>query len=346
MKVVDIQAFAVSLLVNDFRRKFHRPSRDEARGGRSCSSATTTLILPAEEYRRDRSPVACEGRGRWSARRAARHASQTLSVTVRPLGAVFCPRGAAVAGSGTLETADMDSSTKTRADWLLPAALITLCAIPLGAGAMRVTELAGGADITPENARFFAAPIPVVLHILGASLFIILGAFQFAPGFRRQRPHWHRRAGWLLVGCGLTVGLSGLWMTLFYPRAENDGVLLQGLQLLFGSAMVACMLLGVAAIRRRDFVQHGAWLTRGYAIGLGAGTQAVVHLPWILMLGQPGERGRAFLMGAGWVINVAVAEWSLRRRSARATRGSSQTGSETRLRIYLDSRSPPAGQPR
>jgi uncharacterized membrane protein len=235
---------------------------------------------------------------------------------------------------------------KIRADWLLPAALLTLSAVPLGAGAVRVSELAGGAAVTPENARFFAAPIPVVLHILCATLFSILGAFQFASGFRRHRPTWHRRVGRLLVGCGLAAGLSGLWMTWFHPPAENDGVVLHGLRLLFGSAMVVCMALGVAAIRRRDFVQHGAWMTRAYAIGMGAGTQVVVHLPWVLMLGQPGEHGRAFLMGAGWVINVAVAEWSIRGRPARAPRGSSQTGSGTRLRTYSGWHNPPAGRPR
>src|SRR5438270_10215221 len=65
------------------------------------------------------------------------------------------------------------------AKWLV-AALILLSAIPLAAGAFRLTELAGGAAITPANARFFAAPLPVVLHILSAGVFAILGAFQFA----------------------------------------------------------------------------------------------------------------------------------------------------------------------
>ena len=43
----------------------------------------------------------------------------------------------------------------------------------------------------------------------------MLGPLQFAAGFRRRWPAWHRVAGRLLVGCGLLVGLTGLWMTLF-----------------------------------------------------------------------------------------------------------------------------------
>src|SRR5918998_6753385 len=102
------------------------------------------------------------------------------------------------------------------ARWLV-GGLLVLSAIPLASGAFRLTQLAGGAEITPANARFFASPLPVVLHIVSAAVYAILGAFQFAPGFRRRWPGWHRVAGRLLVGCGLVVAISGLWMTLLYP---------------------------------------------------------------------------------------------------------------------------------
>ncbi|WP_326824784.1 DUF2306 domain-containing protein [Streptosporangium sp. NBC_01756] len=206
--------------------------------------------------------------------------------------------------------------SSTRAEWFVPAALIVLSAVPMIAGAVRLTELTGGAEITPENARFFAVPLPVVLHIISATLYGVLGAFQFVPRFRRRRPGWHRVAGRVLVPCGLVAALSGLWMTLFYPRPDGDGDLLAVFRLLFGSVMVLALVLGFAAIRRRNVVRHRAWMIRGYAIGLGAGTQALTHLFWFLFFGTPGEFPRALLVGAGWVINLAVAEWIIRRRSA------------------------------
>src|SRR3712207_1114882 len=114
----------------------------------------------------------------------------------------------------------------------------------------------------------------MVLHIVNAAVFAVLGAFQFAAGFRRRRPGWHRAAGRLLVPLGLVVGLTGLWMTLFYPRPDSTGeLLLYAFRLLFGSAMVVSIVLGFAAIRRRDVRGHRAWMMRGYAIGLGAATQ-------------------------------------------------------------------------
>lgn len=200
-------------------------------------------------------------------------------------------------------------------EWLVPVALILLVAIPLIVGAVRIAQLVGGAEITAENARFFASPVPVVVHIVDASVFAIFGAFQFVNSLRRRKPGWHRAAGRVVVGCGLFVGFSGLWMTLFYPRAAGSGDLLYVLRLVFGSAMIASLVLGFVAIRRGDVKGHRAWMMRGYAIGLGAGTQVLTQLVGSLIPGTPNELSVALLMGAGWVINLAVAEWVLRKRT-------------------------------
>jgi hypothetical protein len=195
----------------------------------------------------------------------------------------------------------------------VPAALIVLSAVPVLAGAVRVVQLAAGARITAENARFFASPVPVVLHIVGASVFCVLGAFQFVPSLRRHG--WHRMAGRLIVPCGLVAALAGLWMTLFYPRPPGDGDLLAAFRLVFGSLMAVALVLGLMAIRRRDVLTHRAWVTRAYAIGVGAGTQAVVTAVWAVFAGNPAGVTRTLLLGAGWVINLVVAERIIRRRT-------------------------------
>jgi uncharacterized membrane protein len=210
------------------------------------------------------------------------------------------------------------------AKWII-AGLLVLSAIPMVAGAFRLTELTGGAEITPANARFFASPLPVILHIVSASLYAVLGAFQFAPRFRRRRLGWHRAVGrFLLVPCGLLVGLSGLWMTLFYTRPAVDGDLLSAFRLLFGSAMIASIVLGFTTVLRGDVKRHRAWMMRAYAIGLGAGTQVLTLMVGELIAGPPNELSRALLMGAGWVINLAVAEWAIRRRPVPAGRAARQ----------------------
>ena len=203
----------------------------------------------------------------------------------------------------------------TRSDWLIPAGLIALSLVPAIAGTVRLTQLASGATITPENARFFASPLPVALHIPAVIVYSILGAFQFAPAFRRRHRGWHRAAGRVLAPLGLIAALSGLWMAHFYPWPAGDGQAVYIERLVVGSAMVASIVLALLAVRRRDYATHGVWMIRGYAIGLGAGTQVLTHLPWFVFAsGKPGELPRALMMGAGWAINILVAEWIIRRR--------------------------------
>ena len=206
----------------------------------------------------------------------------------------------------------------TRADWLVPAGLVMLGLVPAIAGTVRLAQLAGGAAITPDNARFFASPLPVVLHIPAVIVYSFVGAFQFARGFRRRHRAWHRAAGRVLVGLGFVAALSGLWMAHFYPWPAGDGVAVYVERLVVGTAMIASLLLAIGAVRRRDFKTHGEWMTRAYAIGLGAGTQVLTHLPWFILAdGKPGETARGVMMGAGWAINIVVAEWIIRRGRVR-----------------------------
>ncbi|MFE5836732.1 DUF2306 domain-containing protein [Arthrobacter sp. NPDC056493] len=218
------------------------------------------------------------------------------------------------------------SQRRRRYGWLVPAGLIFLTLIPVLAGAARLTELTGGAAITPRNERFFASPIPVVTHIVSVTVYSLLGAFQFSPSLHRGRRSWHRAAGRILMPAGFLVALSGLWMALFYKLPPSDGLLLLILRLVFGSAMLVSLVLGVLAITRRDFARHGAWMTRAYAIGVAAGTQGIILIIPELLTGPPDVTTRAVLMGAAWMINLAVAEYVIRRRSRSRSRSRSASG--------------------
>ena len=209
---------------------------------------------------------------------------------------------------------------KAQTSWWLPAGLVLISIIPIIFGAIRLNQLISGAEITPDNARFFASPSPVVIHIISAAVYALLGAFQFVSRLWQRGIKWHRWVGRLLLPFGLLVGLSGLWMTLFYQYPAGASVLLYILRLFFGSGMVLSIILGYISIRQRDVAQHQAWMTRAYAIGMGAGTQVLTGMAGALIFGKVNEFENALLMGAAWVINLAVAEWSIRKDSTRQIR--------------------------
>jgi hypothetical protein len=198
--------------------------------------------------------------------------------------------------------------------WRAPAALVALSLVPVLAGSARLVELSGGPQLLPPRVGDPSA-VPLVVHIGSVIGYAALGAFQFSAGLRRRRIGWHRAAGRLLVLVGLVVALSALWLTLFYPRAAG-GDLLFGFRLLAGSGLATSLVLGSLAIRRRDVARHRVWMIRAYALALGAGTQVFTLGVGEAIFGA-GDLSEALLQGAGWAINLAVAEWLIRRQPAR-----------------------------
>ena len=177
----------------------------------------------------------------------------------------------------------------------------------------RVVQLLGGPELIPADQRFAGFPLPLVVHIVGASAFLIVGAFQLVPRFRRKHPGWHRRAGRVLAVAGLLVAGSAIWMTLFYAAKPGTGSLLYVLRLVFASAMAICLVLGVTAIRRGDVVAHRAWMIRPTRSAWPPVHRHSREGSAARSFGT-GELQRDLAMGSAWVINLAVAEWVIRRR--------------------------------
>ena len=202
--------------------------------------------------------------------------------------------------------------------WAVPTALVALVVIPVSAGALRILEVAGGPHLLPENQRITDSPAPLVVHVVAAAVLALVGAFQFPTRLRRRHLSWHRRAGRVLVVSGLLVAGSGLWMTLFYADAPG-GTALWAVRLLVASATATSLVLGFAAIRRRDIRAHRAWMIRAYALAVGAGTQTITEGIAEALLGVD-DTSKFLGSTAGWLVNIAVAEWAIRRRSPRRTR--------------------------
>ena len=199
-----------------------------------------------------------------------------------------------------------------RAGWAVPAALVALSVIPLTAGVLRFVERVGGPAVMPADPRFSSFPVALTVHLFASATFALVGAFQMAPGLRRRHPAWHRRAGRVAALAGLVVAGSALWVTLLYSPQPGTGDVLYGVRLVVVSALTAFLVLGVTAIRRRDIPAHRAWMIRAYAVGLGAGTQVFTEGIGEAVFGT-GELTGDLLKTAGWVINLGVAEWVIRR---------------------------------
>jgi uncharacterized membrane protein len=223
-----------------------------------------------------------------------------------------------------MKTSNSSIHRLTKADFKVPALLLALSVVPTLGAVVRLISVSSDTTVTSGNARFLAAPAPVVIHVISATLYCLLGAFQFSQGFRLRWPGLHRRAGRLLVLCGLSAAVTGMWMTAFYRIPPGlQGPLLYAVRLAVGAAMIASIFIALTSILRREVPRHEAFMIRAYALGQGAGTQVLVMLPWMLISGESGGLTRDVLMTLAWAINVVVAESIIRRRT-RAPRKSAQ----------------------
>lgn len=201
-----------------------------------------------------------------------------------------------------------------RSSWKLLTSLLLLSVVPVVAGTVRLSGLSSG-RVTPDNARFVAMPAPVVLHIVCASLFCVLGALQFDSALRQRFPRLHRVAGRVAASCGIVAALTGVWMTAAYDiPATLQGPLLYGVRWVVGLVMALAVVVSVHAVLKRRIAQHKAWMVRAYALGQGAGTQVLILLPVTLMAGAPTFFFRDVLMASAWGLNALFAEWIIRRR--------------------------------
>lgn len=211
------------------------------------------------------------------------------------------------------------TATGPRRGWPVTALLLLLAAIPVASGVLRLVQLAGGPEIMPADLRFTVAPEAVVLHVVASAVFAVAGPFQLLPRLRSGGRSWHRRAGRVVAGAGLLVAGSGLWLTLGYAPKPGTGDLLHLARLVVGSATAVSLVLGVLAIRRRDLAAHRAWMIRALALGLGAGTQVVTETVGSVLL-DPGVVAADLAKISGWLVNLTVAEYVIRRRSRRTAR--------------------------
>ena len=206
---------------------------------------------------------------------------------------------------------------KSKKELAILASLFVLSFIPVLGGTVRVFEIVGSPAVLPVNPRISNDPLPALLHVFGAVPFCILGAFQLLPSIRQHTPEKHRFNGRIVALTGILSAVSGLWMTHYYPLPiELQGSLLYTVRMVLGIAMTVFIVQGVVAIKNRQTLMHGANMLRAYAIGQGAGTQALIGITWIVFFGEETTGiTRDVMMTLAWVINLGVAEWVIRKTS-------------------------------
>jgi hypothetical protein len=121
-------------------------------------------------------------------------------------------------------------------------------------------------------------------HILGGLVAIVMGPFQFSPRIRNSYPKVHRVSGRIYLTAVLVGAIAGiaLAMTSSLGLAYGIGLFSLTIAWLLTSGMA------LAAIRRRNFIQHKQWMARSYVLTfafvifrLGSDLMSVLGVPML-----------------------------------------------------------------
>jgi uncharacterized membrane protein len=201
---------------------------------------------------------------------------------------------------------------KRRATRLVWTGVIVLAVIGLAAATRRTLVLfwpAVFAGRYPPAAAMdigFAKHMALtLLHIIPASLFLVLVPLQFVPAIRTKYLSVHRRLGRILVVSGLVIGTSALVMSY---SMNIGGPNETAATTLFGILFLFSLIKAYRHIRRKEVAQHREWMIRAFAIGLGvATTRPIVGMFFAFRKLTPHEFfGIAFWLG--FTITFFVAE--------------------------------------
>ena len=206
---------------------------------------------------------------------------------------------------------------KMKSNWPIVTLLLVLGALPAIPGVFILKGVLNGPDIAPGSDAFlhisgfyFAAPAPIMLHIIFGILFCIAVPFQFSAAIRQRWPVWHRIGGRVVLVSGIVLGLSTLWMIHFYPLIGNNA-LKYSVMMISSLGIILSLGLALFEVKRRNIPQHRAWMMRAVAITFGGSSAAIFMIPYFLMFGEPSQIASAASRWIGLILTLCIVEYIL-----------------------------------
>ncbi len=189
-------------------------------------------------------------------------------------------------------------------------ALFLTCVIPLFSvfysGLPLILEWDWGLALLPDQVD----NLPLMIHVVGASVFYTLAAIQMLPVVRRNHLHWHRQAGRVAVFAGIASAVSCTWIT--FIHMDVQGPILYFGRVVFGPLWALFLVKGLLAARRRDFSAHRDWMIRAFAVAMPAGTLVFIIIPFIIVMGELSETLEDSIQSGAWVVHLSIAECLIR----------------------------------
>ena len=163
--------------------------------------------------------------------------------------------------------------------------------------------------------RFWVNAPWLLAHVIGGSIALIMGPWQFWIALRTPFRPVHRWTGRVYLAGVALAAISGFYLVLYSPLIAFGAGLLA-----LDVAWVISTVMAYVAIRKRRIAKHREWMIRSYVL-----TLAFVSVRFWLLLAMSHELGDPTVVvpAVGWVSWIAplvLVEMILRRGRSRSAR--------------------------
>lgn len=157
--------------------------------------------------------------------------------------------------------------------------------------------------IVPWKIAFF-------VHVFTSMFALLAGFTQFSKTILTRCRGLHRTMGKLYLGNVLFVtGPASLVMSFFANGGWTSRVGFVALAVLW----LGTTWRGYQAVRARNFTAHREWMIRSYALTLAAVTLRTWKYALVALFEPPPMDVYRLVAWLGWTVNLACAEWWIRR---------------------------------
>lgn len=170
------------------------------------------------------------------------------------------------------------------------------------------------------NLGFYEFPMVISLHVGLGAVYLVLALLQFVDGIRRRKPILHRLIGRTAVVTGLVTAVTAVVAIVLFPFSGPAMIFFVAP---FAGYFAFALVYGLRAARRKEFVQHRAWMVRAFAIASAIATQRLILVPSLMVFGTEPETIRIASMlsfTGAFLIHAAISEYwlSLKKRAGEA----------------------------
>jgi uncharacterized membrane protein len=150
------------------------------------------------------------------------------------------------------------------------------------------------------------------IHVLSSIFLLIAGFTQFYDPLRKFSTI-HRMVGKMYVVIIIFISGPASFVMALYA---NGGMLSQIAFSLLSILWIFCTVMAWIEIRKGNYIDHGNFMLRSYALTLSALTLRAWKFVIVLIFHPHPMDGYMIVAWLGWIPNLLLAEWLIRRRAA------------------------------